>query len=39
MSDPLSEPQGFNSVLDTDQSAQAVIAEHNTRLRRITGAR
>ena len=35
MGDPLSEPQGLNSVLDTDKNTHAVIAEHNDKLRAL----
>jgi mannan endo-1,4-beta-mannosidase len=37
MGDPFCEPQGLNSVFDTDQSTLAVIAQANTKLAAIAG--
>ena len=34
MGDPFSEPQGLNSVLDTDQSTLEIIRESNERLQK-----
>jgi mannan endo-1,4-beta-mannosidase len=36
MGDPLSEPQGLNSVLDTDRSTHSIIAQFNQKLRALT---
>ena len=37
MGDPFSEPQGLNSVFDTDQSTLAVIAQANEKLAALAG--
>jgi len=37
MGDPFCEPQGLNSVFDTDQSTLAVIAQANKKLAAIAG--
>jgi mannan endo-1,4-beta-mannosidase len=36
MGDPFSEPQGLNSVLDTDKSTLAVIANANAKLKALS---
>jgi mannan endo-1,4-beta-mannosidase len=37
MGDPFCEPQGLNSVLDTDRSTLAIIQKYNSLLSRVTG--
>ena len=37
MGDPFSEPQGLNSIFDTDKSTLSVIAGANTKLAALAG--